>query len=298
MVGTWIAWPALFPQINPHALVFAYDRTIHNPEGILEAFQRDKNTLKQYLQWIAKDANQFNVSLPTKIVQHLEARHQKLLQDREGAAHLGFPLKRRPDAPTTYVAPDVKRWIPPSLPSVSTEPYKPEPVLDIVEYEHILSVISNMVMVMERSPCAFRNMAEENLRQHFLVQLNGQYEGQATGETFNYKGKTDILIRAQGKNIFIAECKFWKGPASLTRALDQLLGYVSWRDTKTALLLFNQSRDLTAVLKRIPGVIKAHPHCKRECAYASDTGFRYIFGHRDDANRELRLTVLVFDVPA
>jgi hypothetical protein len=28
---------------------------------------------------------------------------------------------------------------------------------------------------------------------HFLVQLNGQYEGQATGETFNFEGKTDMI---------------------------------------------------------------------------------------------------------
>jgi hypothetical protein len=60
-------------------------------------------------------------------------------------------------------------------------------------------------------------MKEEDLRQHFLVQLNGQYEGRATGETFNFEGKTDILIRAERKNIFIAECKFWDGPDSLTK---------------------------------------------------------------------------------
>ena len=76
------------------------------------------------------------------------------------------------------------------------------------DYEHILSVISNMVAVMERSPRAFKDMGEEDLRTHFLVHLNGHYEGQATGETFNYEGKTDILIRAGGRNIFIAECKF------------------------------------------------------------------------------------------
>jgi hypothetical protein len=41
------------------------------------------------------------------------------------------------------------------------------------EYEEILRIISNMVAVMERSPKAFRTMEEEDLRQHFLVQLNG-----------------------------------------------------------------------------------------------------------------------------
>ena len=43
---------------------------------------------------------------------------------------------------------------------------------------------------------------KRDLRQHFLVQLNGQYEGQAVGETFNYEGKTDILIRSEGKKPF------------------------------------------------------------------------------------------------
>ena len=101
--------------------------------------------------------------------------------------------------PNTYIAPQVKRVITPKLPPTSKAPYKPEPALDTKDYEHILSVVSNMVMVMERSPKAFRDMNEEDLRQHFLVQLNGHYEGQATGETFNFEGKTDILIRADGK---------------------------------------------------------------------------------------------------
>lgn len=50
-----------------------------------------------------------------------------------------------------------------------------------------------------------------NLRFHFLVQLNGQYEGMATGENFNYQEKTDILIKYNRQNLFVGECKFWKG---------------------------------------------------------------------------------------
>lgn len=57
---------------------------------------------------------------------------------------------------------------------------------------------------MELSPHAFLEMDEEALRSHFLVQLNGVYEGAATGETFNFQGKTDILIRKDGKNVFAA----------------------------------------------------------------------------------------------
>ncbi|MBC7894618.1 MAG: hypothetical protein H7066_04345, partial [Cytophagaceae bacterium] len=70
------------------------------------------------------------------------------------------------------------------------------------------------------------------IRDHFLVQLNGQYQGGATGETFNYEGKTDILIRDGDRNVFIAECKIWKGETELLKAVDQILAYLHWRDTK------------------------------------------------------------------
>ena len=73
------------------------------------------------------------------------------------------------------------------------------------QYEHALNVIQQMTLVMERSPSAFSTMDEEALRQHFLVQLNGQFEGQVTGETFNLNGKTDILLREGSRNAFIGE---------------------------------------------------------------------------------------------
>ncbi len=71
--------------------------------------------------------------------------------------------------------------------------------------------MSNMVHVIERSPEAFKGMREEDLRQHFLVQLNGQYAGQATGETFNFQGKTDILIRAEEKTFSLRSASSGKG---------------------------------------------------------------------------------------
>lgn len=154
-----------------------------------------------------------------------------------------------------------------------------------------------MAHVMERSPSAFASIDEESLRMHFLVQLNGHYEGQATGETFNYQGKTDILIRVERKNVFIGECKFWAGPKMLTATIDQLLGYSSWRDTKVAVLVFNRNRDFTKVLQAIKETTSAHPNCKRMLGQRSETSFRYAFQHNDDPNRELQLAIMAFDVP-
>lgn len=161
----------------------------------------------------------------------------------------------------------------------------------------ILDVIEGMVKVMERSPKAFHGIDEEALRTHSLVQLNGHYEGGATGETFNYQGKTDILIRSGDRNIFIAECKFWNGPAKLTDTIDQLLGYLSWRDSKAAILLFNRNKDFSKVIEAIPGVVRAHPNFQKDEGKRGETAFRYAFRHRDDAAKILHLTVMAFDIP-
>lgn len=127
--------------------------------------------------------------------------------------------------------------------------------------------------------------------------MNGHYEGQATGETFNYQGKTDILIRSDGKNIFIGECKYWSGPKKFSETIDQLLGYSSWRDTKVAVIVFSRNRDFTNVVAAMDQTTKEHPNFKRALGKKSETSFRYVFAHRDDPNRELLMTAMAFHVP-
>jgi hypothetical protein len=150
---------------------------------------------------------------------------------------------------------------------------------------------------MERSPSACEAIKEEDLRTHFLVQLNGHYEGQATGETFNFSGKTDILIRSAGRNIFVAECKYWGGASKLIETIDQLLGYLSWRDTKAAILVFNKQKNFSRVIDEIRKNIINHKNYKRQIAQLSDTSFRYVFHQIDDVNREMIVTVMAFNIP-
>jgi hypothetical protein len=176
--------------------------------------------------------------------------------------------------------------------------FTPEPVLAQSDYEEILRIMKNMAQVMELSPRAFLETDEEALRTHFLLQLNGVYEGDATGETFNFDGKTDILIRKDGKNVFVAECKFWKGEKAFLETIDQLLTkYVSWRDTKTAMVLFNRNAGFSAVLAKIADIVPKHPHFKRDLRKSDESTFRYVFGQPNDANREIMLTVMAFDIP-
>ena len=169
--------------------------------------------------------------------------------------------------------------------------------MDFEEYERILKIISNMTLAMERSPKTFKGLDEEKIRDFFLVFLTGHYEGQAMGEAFNFEGKTDILVRHNNKNLFIAECAFWDGEKYFTEKIDQLLGYVCWRDTKTSVLIFNKNKDFSNVIKQIPEIVKNHPNFKRQLEYKSENGFKFILNHRDDKNKELYLTVLAFEVP-
>ena len=266
-------------------------------EVIKEKFEKTLNMIESKLQTLRLDTSKLNSQLPALARNSVESRRHKLLSDRNLVSSLGYNIREREGDTHTFVAPEVRRKATPTLPPASSKPYKPEPALSIDEYNHILKVINNMALVFERSPSAFVTMKEETLRTHFLVQLNGHYEGQATGETFNFEGKTDILIRSEGKNIFIAECKFWNGPKKLTETIDQILKYSSWRDTKVAIIVFNRNRDFTKVLASIDETTKQHSNFKRDLGKQSDTSFRYIFAHRDDPNRELVLTVLAFDVP-
>lgn len=285
-------------QLRGNNLIVEIQGTDLQAEQVKSSINRTISEIKGYLETLRRDASGLNSQLPQLAQGAIERRRDKLLANQSLVASLGFPLKERADAPRTYVAPQVRRKISPTLPKAGTAPYKPEPALSSQDYEHILKVIQNMAQVMELSPSAFSTMDEEALRSHFLVQLNGHYEGGATGETFNYEGKTDILVRVQGKNVFIAECKYWGGPKKLSDTLDQLLSYSSWRDTKVAVIIFNRRKSFSGVLESICPTVDAHPNCKRFIGRVSETNFRYIFAHRDDPNRELLLTIMAFDVPS
>jgi len=284
-------------DIRGNSLILRIQGTDLKADKVRSEIDRTISEINSHLNTLKENARGLNDQLRNIANGSIERRREKLLSNQNLVASLGFPLKERSDSLKTYAAPTVRRKIRETLPPASTAPFSPEPALSRDDYEHILGVIQNMAQVMERSPSAFATIDEESLRSHFLVQLNGHYEGQATGETFNYEGKTDILIRAQGKNIFIAECKYWGGPKKLTETIDQLLGYSSWRDTKVAVIIFNRNKNLSKVLESIPQTVELHPCYKRFIDKMSETNFRYIFSNRDDSNREMILSLLVFDVP-
>jgi hypothetical protein len=283
--------------IENQELVLRYDYPADNPPDVRQLIDSSLAEIERYLDWQRGMINKHNNDLLTIAAQAINDRHNRLLAQSHRAASLGIPIKRREDAPQTFAIPTVRKRAVPVLPAASTAPFTPEPAWAMEHYEQALRIIQNMTLVMERSPSAFKTMDEEALRQHFLVQLNGQFEGKATGETFNMEGKTDILLREGERNVFIAECKFWKGSKGFGEAIDQLLSYAAWRDTKTAILVFNRGTETLTVLVGVDATAKAHLNFKRIVNWPHESGYRYIFHANADVNRELTLTVLVFHVP-
>lgn len=283
--------------IEKNELVLRYESPADHPLDIRPLVDRALADVEQHLEWQRGMINAHNSSLPGVAAQAIQQRRERLLAQSQRASALGIPIRRRDDAPKTYAVPTVRKKAAPTLPQASAAPFSPEPTWALEQYEQALKIMQDMTLVMERSPDAFKTMDEEALRQHFLVQLNGQFEGKVTGETFNMAGKTDILLREGERNVFIAECKFWKGPKAFSEAIDQLLGYATWRDGKTVILVFNRGTETSTVLAGINDTVKAHANFKRTVDWPHESGFRYVLHVNGDKNRELITTVLVFHIP-
>ena len=253
--------------------------------------------IEEQLKWIGNDCSGWNTRITSVAEDCIRYRKKRLLEQADMVSALGIPIKRRPDSAVTNAVPVVRKRRPIELPPSPKEAFRPEPELPDTEYDFILNVIDNMSQNIERSPNTFVHMKEEQIRDLILVNLNGHYEGDATGETFNANGKTDILIRADGRNVFIAECKFWAGQASVHKAIDQILSYLTWRDTKAALLVFCKTADFTNTLSKLAATIPDHPNFKRELREVSETHVRYLFKQIDDSARDLFLAVQAFSIP-
>ena len=289
-------YPKIEVRDNEVILTLTFPDDSADSEKMKSTIDRQINSLSEAVNYLLRDVENHNKSAPGSIKSVIQRKLQ-LAESTVGAvAKLGIPIKRR-DEPLTYTVPTKRRVSPASRPKVATEQYKAEPVLNEDEYQHILNVMRSMSLVIERNPGAFTTLDEESIRTHFLLQLNGHYEGEATGETFNASGKTDILIRADGRNIFIAECKFWRGPKVFNEAIDQLLSYLAWRDTKCALLVFNQTRDTSAILQKMHQSMEARSEHRRTVSHDPNGDSRYIFVKASDPGREIIITTQVYDVP-
>jgi hypothetical protein len=253
-------------RVEGSELVFPFEWPSRSPIDI-EAATADalRKIEDPYLQAQAEDLARFNTELLALVTESLANRRQRILEAREHLDGLKIPVYRRQDAPKTFAAPGIERRRTPQ--PASTTPGAPlEPVLVSSFYEHIIDVIGAMARAMERTPGDYATWSEEQLRDSLLVMLNTHYKGQATGETFNKSGKTDVLVRVGDRNVFVDECKWWSGASDFAgvdteepSALDQLLSYATWRDAKLALTVFVSNKDIGRTISAARTALEAHP---------------------------------------
>jgi len=290
-----------YPDIEIHGneVVFSvsFPDDSAESEKLRSEIERHTQSLIDAVSYLKRDVDNHNNSAPNTIRQAFEGKRKRAQSAIGAVAALGIPVKRR-DTQPTFTIPAKRREIPTKRPTVVTGKYEPEPVLDEKEYEHILEILRSMSLVIERSPSSFVSLDEEAIRNHFLLQLNGHYEGGATGETFNASGKTDILIRADNRNVFIAECKFWRGPKAFGEAVDQLLGYLTWRDSKCALLLFNRIKDSSAVRLKMHEIMESRSEHRKTVFYNPGGDSRYVLVKESDPGREITVTTQLYDIPS
>jgi len=130
-----------------------------------------------------------------------------------------------------------------------------------------------------------------------VATLNTHYEGRAHAEAFNNEGKTDILIRYEGKSLFICGCKFWTGPEGFTDTIYQLFRYVGWRDTKLAIVMFVREKALTTILKRARTTLGRHPQFVAWATAAGETELRATMHWPGDDERLADLNVFFVHMP-
>lgn len=246
-----------YGEVDGQELVVALQAAgVPTADAVTGFIEGIKSKIDKHASWINGDVGRHRQELRVLINTRVEDRRKRLLEARDLTASLPIPIRPKATSDRYPVAAKRRRV---RLVEQTTTTFKPEPELENAIYEDVLRACAGWATTLERNPRTLGKLDEEELRDLLLSALNANYEGQAGGELFNGAGKTDILVRWQDRNVFIGECKFWSGKVALTEALNQLLSYLVWRDTKAALLLFIRTKDAVNTIEKADAAIREHP---------------------------------------
>lgn len=283
-----------------NALKFEFINFNLKPDGINKVIEEFKKELMRNYHNLQNDCNSLFQQLKNEITQIVNQRRQKILSERNVLSSLGIPLRKKSNTPETFSIPKpaLRKKIQIQKPEVLEKGFKPEPSLDKSTFNQILSYINDVGKNFENKPSLYSTKGEEDLRDHILLILDPNFElGTATGETFNKSGKTDIMLKYESSVVFIAECKFWKGESQYLKTIDQLLNYLTWRNSKSSVIIFSKNKDFSGVLQSIENSTPSHPNFLKFESKQSETWFNYKFHINGDRNRIIDLAVLVFNIP-
>lgn len=172
-----------------------------------------------------------------------------------------------------------------------------EPAMAQYVYERILQVIYDAGKGITNHSRTHEKKSENAFRNDMLVTLGTHVKGGITGEGFNKSGKTDILVRHDGSNLFVAECKIWKGESEYIKAIDQLIGYLTLHDSKAALIIYVKNKNISNILETIANTTVKHSNHVRFVQKQYDVWIDYLFHINGDKSRLVKLAVIITHVP-
>ena len=83
----------------------------------------------------------------------------------------------------------------------------------------------------------------------------------------------------------------------MTDALSQLLGYLTWRDSKAALVIFNKAvAGFAGIQQTTPVALRNHPNHLREKPVVISGEWRFVFKSAEDEAREVTVHVFAFNL--
>ncbi len=264
-------------------------------EEVTREYESEKDSCLQMLEHLDKAIKAYNRALPETARKVFSSRKEIIKRENSFIASLGMPTadqrKQR-----TYSVPTVShRYAPPKTLNNSKKAEELTPIMDARKYNQILDSIHTIGKMYESLPNVTKNMGEETLRDLFLAQIQTSFKSEsATGEAFNKSGKTDIMVKHKDGIVFIAECKFWHGKQVFLDAISQLLSYLTWRDTKTALLIFVRGTSMSTAINGVKSSISEHPNFKEALPANEETWLNYRFKMNQDDERLVSLAVLLF----
>lgn len=267
---------------------------IDNGAAINERIVGTMSSINWYLDRIRAQVNGHNTQLSVHIRRCIQSREQRLGKHLQIAKVLDIPLKKKDGAPEISLIPIKRRIV---KPLISKPDVEPEPGISDEEYENILKFVRHVGRTFETTPKTFIVHDEEGLRDIMIAHLNGYYEGSATGETFRKLGKTDIRIEDNNRAAFVGECKVWKGDKGLSDAIDQLLSYLTWRECKAALVIFNKKiSGFLSIQKKLPNIIRSHQNFRSEIKSLEQGEWRFRLYSAEDNEREIIVHVFLFNL--
>ena len=291
---SWMGVPSELRSVNvrDNDLEFDVDVALDaQADAVLAKIAAVQKRLDTLAEWANGDVQAETPHLERVVRQKVEARKRQLDSIAALDEALDIPLRASNQPVTLPVARKKVRVSRRASQGGSQRPSEPR-ISDAI-YEDVLATIRSVGNSFERLPSTARRFTEPELRDLLLFILNSNYEGLARGEVFNGKGKTDILIPYGDRNAFIGECKKWRGEKGLKEAVDQLLGYVVWRDTRAALIVFIGQSDATNIIKKARRVLRLNPSCI-SVKEAADSSMRsdYLFRAPDDPERHIQVALL------